>query len=409
MFLLLLIIGVIFLMRGNKQSLAYYFTLIVVISLIGNLFIKENYSVDTSDVLHVIWIFIVLAFTIYPWKSYYGVKEVTCSNPRRLKTVTIILIVFLLIQLVGCAILAFYVTSTVEDINYFKYREGTTSYYYSLGINLTPYMLATLFYPLSYIMVPLHLYYLSKGEKSLSLWCLIASLLSVVYGLTYFSRAHLIHYLLIYLGSYWLLRDTLSQKSVKQIKKVMLIGGVAVLAYFISISITRFEGHDYDTHSGVSVSNSTVVNSLFDYLVMWWNNSEIMFCRFDWNTMGGQIAFGNLNRLISMFGVQLGPTADVVMQQREALMKEYAGSFIGIGEYYLYDFGPIISIFVLSIYASFVNRFKPNRHRISVDRLLYVSLLVLLPTFAIFYSILNVVLLTFVFLIPINMYLTARR
>ena len=188
----------------------------------------------------------------------------------------------------------------------------------------------------------------------------------------------------------------------------MVIGSLAVIAYFLSISITRFEGHDYDTHSGVSVSDNAVINSLFDYLVMWWNNSETLFSRFKWDTMGGQIAFQDINRILGMVGIHIGETGDALMKQREALLGEFAGSFIGVGEYFLYDFGPVVSIIILPIYATIVNSLRPRRGKLAINRLFTISILALLPTFAIFYSVLNVIILTLIFIFPINLYLKSK-
>lgn len=408
MFLLLLFICIVFLRKVNKHSLAFFFTLIVVISLVGNLFIKENYVIDLSDILHFFWILLVLGLIITPWKSYHSIKEVKCVNPKRLKFVTICLVVFCLIMLVGCAVLAYFTITMIEDVNLFKYKDGPTEFYYSLGIDLRPFMFATLFYPLSYIMIPLHLYYLSKGEKWLSFWCFIASLLSIVYGMTYFSRAHLIHYIVIYLGSFWLLRDILSRSQKDIIKKVMYIGTFVVIAYFLSISITRFDEHDYETHSGVVVSNNAVINSMFDYLVMWWNNSETLLSRFDWSTFHGQIAFQDINRLLGMFGIQVGAVGELLMKQRELILGEYAGSFIGVGEYFLYDFGPLISVLILLLYYVIINNLRPRRSVITIERLIIISILALLPSFAIFYSVLNVILLEFIFVTPIIIFLKSK-
>ena len=408
MFLLLLIAGLFVLRSVNRRSLAYYYTLVVIISLVGNLFVRENYVASLPDVLHAMWIIIVLAFLILPWKSFHSIREVKCSNPKRLKNVTIFLIVFLMIQLVGCSVLAYYTMTMIDDISMFKYHDGTTDFYYSLGINLRPFMLATFFYPLSYIMVPLHLYYLSKGEKSLSFWCFIASLVSIVYGLTYFSRAHLIHYLLIYLGSFWLMRDTLPREASKSLKKTMIIAASLVVAYFVYISIARFEEHDYITRSGTLISDNTVVNSLFDYLVMWWRNSETLFGRFDGTTLHGQIAFQDINRFLSLIGINVGTRGVDLVKMREIVLGEYSGSFIGAGEYFLYDFGPFFSLIVLIIYYSYVSRIHPRKGVISIDKLIIVSALAPLPTFAIFYSVLNVVLVLLLFVIPVNLYIRGR-
>ena len=408
MFILLLILVLLFLKVSNKGSLAFYYALIVLVSLVGNLFIKVNYDVVLSDILHFLWILIVLAFMILPWNSYYGVREISCSNPKRLKTVTVTLIVFLMIQLIGCSILAYYTITMIDDINMFKYHDGTTDFYYSLGINLRPFMLATYFYPLSYIMIPLHLYYLSKGEKTLSFWCFVASLVSIVYGLTYFSRAHLIHYLLIYLGSYILLKDILSKKTTKHLKRVMIVAGSILVAYFVFISLSRFEEHDYTTRSGTYVSDNTVINSAFDYLVMWWNNSEVLFERFDWETLHGQIALQDINRLLSLAGIHVGTTGSDLMKMREIVLGEYSGSFIGAGEYLLYDFGPFVSIVILLLYQGVVSRLRPRNGSLTVTRLITISVLALLPTFAIFYSVLNIILFSFLFIIPINLYIKGK-
>ena len=409
MFLLLLLIVYLFLRRTDRRSLAYYFSLIILISLIGNLFVKANYYVSTSDILHCIWILVVFACLILPWRGYAGIQEITCLNHNRVKKVSIVLVVFLMVLLVGCSVLAYYTITLVDDINRFKYVDGPTEFYYSLGISVRPFMLATYFYPLSYLMVPLHFYFLSKGEKKMSFWCFLASLVSIAYGLTYFSRAHLIHYILIYVASYWLLRDTITPKDKKLIKKVILIGSIALLSYFVVISSIRFVDHDYSTRNDTYISDNSMINSMFDYLVMWWNNSEVLFSRFKWSTLNGQMALQDVNRFLSLVGINIGASGQDLMHARELVLGEYAGSFIGAGGYFLYDFGPFFAFIILLVYASFVNKLKPQGGVITINRLLTISVLSLLPIFAIFYSLLNVVLILLLLLIPIQFFINIKN
>lgn len=395
-FFLLLIVA----SKFKRGSMSLFLVAIYLISLLGNIFLTPSF--ELLDILHAFWVIFVLICIISPWSRYYGINEIYCSNTKRIDSLTKVFIIYFSIQTIGCAIISYFVISFVPDIEQFKYHENPNDFYYSLGLNMKPYLLAAYSCTWSYIMIPLHLYYISIRRYKMSIACFVASLASVAYGFTYFSRAQLLHYIFIYVAFYWLLRGTFPTKVRSFINKLLVTLSAVLVVLFISISIARFDTYDDEGRYNVEIENP-VLASAFDYTCMWWSSSQDLFKQYHFQTMNGKIAMQQINDVINVFG--LGYSNEAKLKLRESLLKEKKGAFIGVSAYFLYDFGFIISIIVLFIYYSLVKKIKPLKGVISIQKLLYVSAFIMLPLLGIFYSTLDTILFNLLLIIPAILYL----
>lgn len=411
MTILILLFCLLLYYTSYKRSVVRLFAALLICSLFFSIVLYgEDGLITKSKTFHFIWIVITLCLIILPWRNFRKIQYISCENEKKVDNLAKVLIILTIFLSISSGILSYYVIKNVADINVFKYVDGPTDFYYSLGIDLRGFLLTTLLYPISYLLIPLFFYYLSRKRKLMVTGCFIGSLLSIFYGLTYFSRSHMIHFVLLYLFAFVLLKNTLSSKQKKTITIIFFIFGILVISGFTLISMSRFDGKQYSTaHNTTHKIENTTLLSAMDYVGMWWSNSEELFSRFDFNTLKGGIAFGSLRNFVetATFGL-IKNNSHSVEKDRYKLMREYSGSFIGVGAYTLYDFGPFIGLFVYLLYFLFLRKLKPRNSVITIHKLLYTIALAQLPLFAIFYSSLNIIILLLFFLIPISLYLRIK-
>lgn len=376
------------------------------------MFLFKSDSTQVIDIVHAIWIIITICAIVLPWKDYKRIKEITCYNNVRTDRLATALIVLCIILGISCGILSYYVLTNITDINRFKYYDGPSDFYYSLDIDMHGFILTTLLYPLGYLLVPFVFYYASQRRFMKAFWCFVGSLLPVVYGLTYFSRAHMTHFIMIYIAAFFMLRKVLPKIQNRRIRNVILAVGIGVSVGFFYISTERFEEHDYSTGNRnitYNTSSSTAI-SMIDYLSQWWPNSQEMFRRYDGTTMNNEIIFQAVANFANTVSLRIIPNdAKGRLRRRTELFKEYTGSFIGVGAYTLYDQGFFLGLLLYALYGWFVRKQKPHMSTIPITSLLVVFALIQIPLFAIFYSTFDVVLLMLLLLIPMVLYLKPEK
>ena len=398
--LIVLLVFLIFLLRYFPQkSVAFFFVMLYAVSLSMNFLIGTSLSVvSNSDILYVLWTGTVLYLIISPWKDFANIKRFSTLNSSRSKTIdrfAYIVGSLCVFMTVGCLLIYIALYSVVDDINMFKYREGEQQQVYStLGVSMLPYMLAYVFYPLSYLFIPLVFYYYSQNRIKMVIWCAISSFTSVAYGLAYFSRSHSTQYVMLIVLSYFIYRNLFGVKIRKKIFRYGLLVVILYVLSFLSISNNRFEGHDYSRQKSEAYIKNTVGYSMADYFGMWWYAGRDVFERYDFNGFNGKIALQGLDRAAHMLSRGIIPSYSEDLQaERNNILKEYSGSFIGVSSYFLYDLGIVFSLIVLVGYYLIVSRKIPKNGAITVERSMFLTIFTMLPLFGVFYSTLDVMIL----------------
>lgn len=394
----------------GKRSIASFLSLIIIISLIFYCAISDQNLFDASHLLHALWVILTIGAIVLPWKEFKNIKVIEGYDLKKTDSVSRVLIITCLALVAFCIIISFFVLSYISDINQYKYTDGTQDFYSSLDMDLHALTLAVLLYPLGYVLIPFVFYYMAQKRLKRSLLCFLGSLLPIVYGLTYFSRAHIVHFILIYLAAYLLLKDTIDINYKNSLKKVLVVLGIASAALFVSISINRFNDNVYMRSSGEIESKNAAWVSSLDYVSMWWPNSQLLFERFEGETLGNEILFQQIHKFfyITTFGV-VKNNADIIANDRQLLLKEKSNSFIGVSGYTLYDQGPILGIFLYLLYGFFVRKQKPKNGKISIGSLMLVFILIQYPLYSIFYSVMDNILLSLMYMIPVFMYMRKTK
>lgn len=406
MFYFLLFIYILLAISFRRNRLLLFLLALQVLSLVGAIVINKPDYLDNPKTFFNVWVVLILnLLVILPWKKSGHVTSLICRNEKNWRSITRILLIISGFTFLILLVAAIVVNIQVSDVNAFKYKEGESmDFYYSmLPFDVHLFILACKLYTLSYILLPLHFYYLSVGNKRYALLCGLFSLNIVLYGMTFFSRWTILQYAFQYFAMWLMCSQVLSMNLKKKLKKIMGVVAIVAGAFFISISISRFTDNKlYELEripSDSPIQNPTAY-SFFDYLGQ--NNSSGMFLlnKYDGHTFGGSYAMSEIHDLFQ--GLRLvGESAYDNLRVR--YWGEFAGGFSGWAAYTVYDFGYILAFLTGLIYYILVSK---KGSKMTLSDFIKSSFLLQIPLCAIFYSWLSVVLFCYFIYFFIWLYLS---
>ena len=397
-----------FIIYFKSKSIVTFFVLLQIISLLGTIFIGQDYPINTIfKFFNLILTIVILTLIIIPWANYKNINEISYFNEIKLKKLTKFLIIISILPFITFSVTSIFVFLFVEDINTFKYAEGVSEeFYYNLPFNVKAIILSSYLYGFSYFLIPLHFYYLSKRNYRLSFWCFIFSLNIVLFGLTYFSRAVFIHYTFIYMAFVIMLYGTLEYRVKKMLKKLIFLTSSLMVIYFVNISTRRFTTNNLYTETipSNSLIQEPVFYSYFDYLSQWYYNNMYVLNSYNFKTFNGQISFQSILYILGRYSIiNYDPSNYVSLRQQLWPLHWY--TFNGFVAYIVYDLGYILSIVFSLIYCLIILKLRPKNNQITLLNLFLIVLLIQLPLLAIFYSSFGGIIIPLLFAIPLFIYL----
>lgn len=396
----------------KSRSAVKLFIIIQIVSIAGIFLIGKNFPVDTGfKFFNVLLTFVILTLIISPWSKISNINTIFSANPAKIEKLTNFLLYISIVPFITFSITSFFVLTRVTDINEFKYSEGVITHFY----NNLPFISARLIalssylYLVSFFLIPLHFYYLSKGLNRLSILCFLFSLNIILFGLTYFSRVSFIIYSLTYISMFIILRDSLKIETRKAIFKGLFFFGAIIFVYFISITIKRFGEDDYYANiiSSSSLVKDPVQYSYIDYLSQGYYNGMYLLNEYNGQIFNGQLSFQNL---LNTFGNQgiiriINFDTNDYYTLRKVIWPNHYYTFNGLTAYLIYDFGYLLATIFSLIYYLVVVKLRPRKKRISISNLFVLVLLVQLPHSAIFYSSFSAIVLPLFIFFGIKFYL----
>ncbi len=407
---ILIFFSVLLLLLLKNKSLAVFLIVIQLVSIIGTYFLGREIEIETvGDYGWIFLIVLLLVLIILPWSNYYKVKEIIDIAPEKLKRITIFLIAINSIVFVVFLVAAIIVQTTVKDINDFKYEEGVSTDFYYNKLPFPPifFNFAIVFYYFSYFILPLHFYYLHKKKVWLSIICFLLSLNIVLYGLTFFSRAVVVQYALLYVSFLLLLYGTLTPRLKKNIKVSFIILSVLSIGYFISISQQRFE--EDTARSKIytklipveAITQDPVLYGYLDYTSQGFFNGHEVLKLYEGEGFDGVLTYESILGFIST------PTQSYErFKYRQKLWPyHYSYSFNGFAAYTVYDYGILGAIAFCIFYFVVVVRMRPRENTIQLKDLFLIVLLIQIPLMSIFYSQVGGLFIAFLLWIPLWFYL----
>lgn len=398
----------------RKKSVATLFILIQIVSLSCIFLTGVDYPIDTLfKGFNIALTGIILTLIILPWMKMRKIKEVYFPDHSALRRITNSLIVLSSFSFVVLGITSVFVFYKFGyDINYFKYSEGVAEefFYKALPIPVRALILANYLVNFSFFLVPLHFYYLGRRQYRLSLLCFMFSLNSVLQGLTFYSRAAIVNYVLVYICFLIILWSLIDRRLLKYLKIGLSVFGVIFLSYCVLITNERFTDHTSIYSRSIpydSLIQDPAKYSYVDYLSQWYSNSMSVLNDYNSVTFKGQITFQSILYLLGQYHLIDYDTSDYTYL-RKTLWPDHSDRFLGFVAYSIYDYGYILSLILCLGYFYLVRTLCPAKNSVSLIHLFYISLLVRFPAMAIFYSTVGSVVIPFLLLIPIRFYIMQR-
>ncbi|WP_164126620.1 O-antigen polymerase [Sphingobacterium luzhongxinii] len=379
----------------RKGSVALFFSLIITISVFGSFLIGNiDYELNFENLLLILYTLFMIVMLISPWKRFSEIEGISFPNELKLKNVTRILIAINIPVFIIFTVTTIVVMTSVSDINEFKYGEGISTDFYYNNLPFSAFFLniSLILYNSSYFLFPLHFYFLYKRKYKLSLICFVLSLNIVLYGLTFFSRAVIVQYIVMYASFYWILYKLIDHRVNKVIKTIATVIMYLSLTYFISVSVKRFTDDSFSTQMYIdNIPNDAIVRdpvifSYLDYLSQWVGHNFELLKRYDFKTFNGQLSFQSVLNFLSQFGI-IDYDYKVYMKERNDLWpNKYSYSFNGYVAYILYDFGLLGSVIFSFLYFFLIWKLRPKDNILDFKNLFLIVLLIQVPPLAIFYS-----------------------
>lgn len=410
MILILIIFSFVLILLLKNKSLALLLILIQLFSVIGTFFLGRDMEIESIGNLG--WVFlmiILLLLIILPWKNFYGIKKIEAFDKNKLKNITRFLIIINSFVFIVFSITTITVMTLVTDINEFKYSEGVSMqfYYKMLPFPTVFFNISILVYYFSFFLIPLHFYYLSEKKYFLSLVCFVLSLNIILYGLSFFSRAVVVQYLMLYISMLYISYSTIPLRAKKVMRNLFIVFGTISFFYFIYISQKRFDD-DRNASKAYSqtipvtaITQNPVIYSYFDYTSQAFYNGYEVLNLYNGEGFRGTLTLESLLSLVS----DSKQTYNRVKYKQKLWPYQYSYSFNGFPAYSVYDFGIVGSLLFGVLFYFIVNKLRPRKNVIRLKELFLIVLLVQIPLMSIFYSQMGGILIALIFWIPLNIYL----
>lgn len=413
MIVLLIYFSFLFFIFLKNSSVALLLIIIQIFSVGGSFFLGRSLVIETLDDYSIILMMMILiSLIVIPWKNYYNIKQIVPINEKKLKIITRFLIAVNSYSFIILFIIAVIVQTSVQDVNEFKYISGVSEDFIASNLPFPNvfFTVAIIFSNFSYLILPLHFYYLYKKNYKLSFLCLLLSTNIMLVGLTYFSRASVITFFFMYIGILPIFYGLIDKSVKRKIRNVFIIFGVAFFVYFVNITVRRFGNNTELSNSygkmipTQAISQDPVTYSLIDYMSQGYLNGYEVLQMYEGEGFNGALTFERTNSLFST------PNENYErLKYRQKLWPyHYSYSFTGFPAYAIYDYGMFGSLIFCLIYFFVVRNRRPRNNVIKFKNIFLLVFLVQVPMMAIFYSEFTQYILGLIILIPFQLYISAK-
>ena len=351
-----------------------------------------------------------LFLIIMPW-NYCRLKNVYIEKANYFYFFKKCLYWVLSINFVINVLKLIFVLVYIPDIVSYKTEHSYRNLYDSIPFAGIFFRYASTTQALGYLAIPVVFYYLGRKEYSKSKWALILSTSSLIAGFASYSRAQISTFVLIYLASFLLLKNTLPinlQRRVESIfKKIVLIIGGG----FLLITVIRFSAMDYygDRISKGSIIKDPVLYSIVNYTSQGYPNGLNLLENYsDDKNLKGEQVFYPIYQCLAFFSIISWDSET----SREKISKTYGydgGAFHGYTCDIVYNFGYILTLLISFTFFLYVRYQLYYKISISLEKSFVLILLLSIPVVSIFYNGIGEVWFSFVFLFIIKILYVLKK
>lgn len=367
----------------RKKGVSFYLSIFIGLSFVLAFISPLSQPVETlKDFFNLIFIVSTMLLVVYAFKPYYvySLKESYHESGFFWPTVyVLIFFLFLALFLNGFIVYKSFSFIVIESANITEFKnDGLANELIRQWVDPKLVTVANLFSPMGYLALGLHFYFLLKRNVLLALIFFVLALNLPLNSLHGLSRAGMVHFLLVYAFMYLYIRPLLPASHRKFFRN---LGGIFVfifLSVFLFITNARFgEGNYYSRYSELSPfwHDKTVLISILDYASQWLSNALIVLSGYSLDS----IWFGKSFKIFEIgavfFGFEYQSYADV----RQATLGEHASKFLGLVTVLIFDFGYIVTVFVLLVFFVIVRCLAPRKRVLSKNNILFFPVLIAAP------------------------------
>ncbi len=397
----------------NKKDTRLYLILVLlqVFSFLGQFLVGEEINYDSPIVIfNIFFINICLFLIIAPWR-YAKIHFVYFKNKKFIFFFKKVLYKVLFLNLILSLILLIVIRTYIPSIAAFKAEGAYRGLYDKIPYfaNIFRYTFVT--QNLGYFAIPFFFYYLSKSETSKSKTALIYSSSSIIAGVAFYSRAQIFTYILVFIGTFFLLKDTMPTKVKRKILKNFKMIISIIIFLFISLTITRFSEMDYygDRISKNSKIKNPVVYSIADYAAQgYYNGAKGLEKYTEEKILYGEGFLRLVYQYLNFFGV-ISWDAEASKERVGKSFDYKAHLFYGYTCQMVYNFGYTFTFLLSLFFYLYIKRKLVSKIYISLESLFILVLLLVISIVSIFYCGFELLYIALLFLFFVRILYTFRN
>lgn len=351
--------------------------------LVGRTFEYKSYK----TIFNVCFICINIFLIIKPW-SYAHILRVENLNIRFFVYFKKILYKVLFLNLFLNLLILILVLIYLPDIAAFKAESAYLNLYDQIPYFANIFRYAFTTQNAGYLAIPIFYYHLGNLEKKEAFYAFLFSSSSLLSGFAFYSRAQIFTYTLIFIIYFFLIKKTLPNSIQIKVSKLIKYSSVCIVFLFLFITYIRFSAMDYygDRIPQNSIIKDPIIYSLFDYASQSYSNGLYQLEVFTADkSLGGEQFFRDIYQILNFFGIVNWD----VKESQELIDKAYdydGGAFNGYTTPLVFNFGYILTFFI-SFFYFFTTKIRlKNKAVISLKSMLFLILLLFIPTVSIFYT-----------------------
>lgn len=340
----------------------------------------------------IVFLFVFYSLLILPWYKYKVNKPklLICSK-KELQfyyCYKYIGYFFLVINI----IIIYLLSNLVTDYSAYKNAGDNVNFNDVLPIQGRLYFYYHWFSQTYLLMLPYHFYFLQKNETKEGLLAFVCSLNYVLTGFTSFSRSNVVAFVFVYAFLFFYFRKNLVIGMSKRTKIILLSFIIVIVFGFFNITMNRFAGDNINTSYSFMQDDrlieSPVLNSQLSYFSQWHYYTNKWVPCYDGSLLtNGSRGFPFIALMLSSFGL----TDKYPDYMEEIAWQQFGndvGCFLGIATASVYDYGIFFSFLLLFVYCYLTSK-RAYSSKVSINSFMLTTLLLLIPSFGIFNSVLN--------------------
>ncbi len=376
-------------------------TLLQIVSFLSQFLVARSSEYESVKTLfNLIFINLNLFLIIAPW-CYAKITIIEIKNVIFFVFFRKILFKLLQLNILLNIFILVLVLIYIPDIASFKNEQSFRKLYEQIPYFANIFRYAYISQYLGYFAIPIFFYYVGKLEHKKSILALICACSSLISGFAFYSRAQIFTFVLTFFIYFLLVKNTFPLILQKKIIGIIKIISLIVVLLFLLITVVRFSSMDYysDRIPKKSIIKNPIIYSLIDYASQGYPNGINQLEVYTENkNLKGEQMFRDVYQILNFFKI-INWNAEESQNKIDKAYNYDGGAFNGYTCHLVFNFGYLLTLLISIIYYLSIKFQLKNRLQISLEKMITLVLLLVIPTVSIFYSGYAILYFPFLFLL----------